>query len=44
MKELIYKILGTILPKKLLMKWRNLSPGTIRWNICDYAPSKRGIM
>lgn len=42
--ESFYRILGAILPKKLLLKWKRLQHDTIRWNICDYAPMRRGIM
>lgn len=44
MKELTLKLLGTILPKRLLMKWKTLPINTFRWNVCDYAPVKRKIM
>ena len=42
--QIIYSMLGSILPVKVLKRWSKLSMNTIRWNIADNAPAKRGVM
>ena len=42
--QFVYNLLGTILPRPLLLKWKRLPMNTIRWNIFDYAPIRREVM
>ena len=44
MKEFILILLGSTIPKFILLKWKNCEIGSFRYDVADYAPASREIM
>ena len=42
--QYIYRLLGAVLPTRLLKNWAKLKVNTFRYTVADYAPARRGVM